>query len=434
MPKPLVAIVGRPNVGKSTLFNKLVGKRIAIVEDRPGVTRDRIYSEVEWLNNKFILIDTGGLEPSNKEELFLKVKKQVEIAIDMAHLIIFLVDGKEGLNPIDREIANILRKTDKKILLVCNKVDNKKDMDMIYDFYGLGFDEIIPISAALGLGIGDLLDKIIENLPQTLEDGYEDDVIKIAVIGRPNVGKSSLVNKILGEERVIVSDIPGTTRDAIDTYFEKEDNKYVLIDTAGLRRKSKIYDDIEKYSVIRALTAIDRSDVCLVIIDAKEGVTEQDKRIAGYALEQKKAIIILVNKWDLIEKDNNTYNEFLKNIRLELDFIDFAPVIFISAKTGQRVNRVLESVNNVYFEYSKRISTGLLNDVINQSILLNPPPSGLKIYYITQIDIKPPTFTIFVDDPEKLHFSYMRFLENEIRKSFGFDGAPFKFIIRKKTD
>ncbi|SNX52763.1 ribosome biogenesis GTPase Der [Thermoanaerobacterium sp. RBIITD] len=435
---PMVGIVGRPNVGKSTLFNKISGQRISIVEDKPGVTRDRIYVNTEWLGKKFVLVDTGGLEPNSDDEFFSKIRMQVETALKTVDLILFVIDAKAGLNPTDEDIANMLRRSRKKVILVLNKVDNFKEMpNSYYDSMRLGFGEPIAISASNGLGIGDLLDKVIKNIPEYIED-YDEDTIKISFIGRPNVGKSSLVNKIVGEERVIVSDIPGTTRDAIDTYFEKDDKKYVIIDTAGMRKKGKITDQIERYSVIRALAAIDKSDICILVIDATEGPTEQDTKIVGYAYENKKALIIAVNKWDLIEKSNETVNEYTKLIKEKFSFIDFVPIIFISAKTGQRLNKLFEEINDIWEEYNKRIATGILNDVINEALLINPPPADkgrpLKVYYITQYGIKPPSFAVFVNDPEIMHFSYMRFLENTIRENFGFRGVPIKMEVRKKGE
>lgn len=435
---PMVGIVGRPNVGKSTLFNKISGQRISIVEDKPGVTRDRIYVNTEWLGKKFVLVDTGGLEPNSDDEFFSKIRMQVETALKTVDLILFVIDAKAGLNPTDEDIANMLRRSRKKVILVLNKVDNFKEMpNSYYDSMRLGFGEPIDISASNGLGIGDLLDKVIKNIPEYIED-YDEDTIKISFIGKPNVGKSSLVNKIVGEERVIVSDIPGTTRDAIDTYFEKDDKKYVIIDTAGMRKKGKITDQIERYSVIRALAAIDKSDICILVIDATEGPTEQDTKIVGYAYENKKALIIAVNKWDLIEKSNETVNEYTKLIKEKFSFIDFVPIIFISAKTGQRLNKLFEEINDIWEEYNKRIATGILNDVINEALLINPPPAdkgrSLKVYYITQYGIKPPSFAVFVNDPEIMHFSYMRFLENTIRENFGFRGVPIKMEVRKKGE
>jgi len=437
MGKPIVAIVGRPNVGKSTFFNKIAGKRISIVEDKPGVTRDRIYTDAEWLNHHFTLIDTGGIEPESEDIILSQMRKQAEIAIETAHVIIFMVDGKEGISTVDEEIANMLRKTHKPIILVVNKVDTHKLPDTFYDFYTLGLGEPFPISSVNGLNLGDLLDVIISKFPENLDTEYEEDVIKVAVIGKPNVGKSSLINTILGEDRVIVSDIAGTTRDAIDTPFEFENDKYVFIDTAGIRRKSKIYENIEKYSVIRALTAIERSDVCLIVIDATQGVTEQDKKIAGYAHEAGKASIILVNKWDLINKDNYTFNEYKKNVRNELSFMLYAPILFISAKTKQRVPKVLEYIKYISNQHSMRISTGSLNDVISEAILLNQPPSDkgkrLKIYYGTQVSVKPPRFVLFINDKELAHFSYIRYIENQIRQNFVFEGTPIVIDIKQKN-
>lgn len=438
MAYPMVGIVGRPNVGKSTLFNKITGQRISIVEDQPGVTRDRIYYETEWMDKRFILVDTGGLEPDSEDEFFSKIKMQVEAALKTVDLILFVIDGKEGVSPVDEDIATMLRKSRKKVLLVLNKVDNFKEMPIsYYDSMRLGFGEPIAISASNGLGIGDLLDEVIENIPDHIDE-YDEETIKICFIGKPNVGKSSLVNKILGEERAIVSDIPGTTRDALDTYFEKDDRKYVIIDTAGMRKRGRIEDKIERYSVLRALSAIDRSDICILVIDATEGPTEQDTKIAGYAFEQNKAMIIAVNKWDLIEKDNSTVNEYTKLIREKFSFMSFAPITFISAKTGQRLNKLFELINSVWREYNKRISTGTLNNVISEALLINPPPAEkgrvLKVYYMTQFGIKPPSFAVFVNDPEIMHFSYVRFIENTLRDNFGFEGVPLKIEVRKKGE
>ncbi|AEF17121.1 MULTISPECIES: ribosome biogenesis GTPase Der [Thermoanaerobacterium] len=438
MAYPMVGIVGRPNVGKSTLFNKITGQRISIVEDQPGVTRDRIYFETEWMDKRFILVDTGGLEPDSEDEFFSKIKMQVEAALKTVDLILFVIDGKEGVSPVDEDIAAMLRKSRKKVLLVLNKVDNFKEMPIsYYDSMRLGFGEPIAISASNGLGIGDLLDEVIENIPDHIDE-YDEETIKISFIGKPNVGKSSLVNKILGEERAIVSDIPGTTRDALDTYFEKDDRKYVIIDTAGMRKKGRIEDKIERYSVLRALAAIDRSDICILVIDATEGPTEQDTKIAGYAFEQNKAMIIAVNKWDLIEKDNSTVNEYTKLIREKFSFMSFAPITYISAKTGQRLNKLFELINSVWGEYNKRISTGTLNNVISEALLINPPPAEkgrvLKVYYMTQFGIKPPSFAVFVNDPEIMHFSYVRFIENTLRDNFGFEGVPLKIEVRKKGE
>ncbi len=438
MGKPIVAVVGRPNVGKSTFFNKMAGKRISIVEDKPGVTRDRIYADVEWLNNKFTLIDTGGIEPDSKDIILSQMRAQAQIAIDTADVIVFMVDGRDGITSGDEEIANLIRKSKKPILLVVNKVDTNKLPDSFYDFYTLGLGEPIAISSVNALNFGDLLDIIVANFPEGADTDYDEDVIKVAVIGKPNVGKSSIINTILGEERVIVSEIAGTTRDAIDTPFEFNDDKYVFIDTAGIRRKSKVYENVEKYSVLRSLTAIERSDVCLIMIDAQEGVTEQDKRIAGYAHEAGRACIILVNKWDLIEKDNHTYKEFEKDVRNQLAYMKYAPILFVSAETKQRVNKVLEYIKYVANQHSLRISTGALNDLISEAILLNQPPSDkgkrLKIYYGTQVAVKPPRFVLFVNDVELAHFSYIRYLENQIRQNYNFEGTPIVIQSRAKKN
>lgn len=436
MAKPVAAIVGRPNVGKSTLFNKIAGKRISIVEDTPGVTRDRIYTEVEWLDKKFTLIDTGGIEPYSEDVILVQMRRQAEIAIDMASVIMFVVDGQEGITPADEEVANMLRKSKKKIILVVNKIDAPKYMDNIYEFYNLGLGEPVGISAAQALNLGDMLDEILKGFPEVEEEEYDDLTIKVAVVGKPNVGKSSLVNKIIGEERVIVSDIAGTTRDAIDTPFNVGEDKFVFIDTAGLRKKKKIFENIERYSVVRSLTAIERADVCLILIDADEGVTEQDTKIAGYVNEQGKAAIIVVNKWDLVEKDEKTMNRFIEDIRRDLPFMAYAPTIFISALTGQRVTKLFELIKYVSNQHALRISTGMVNDVINEAVLMNQPAiSGgrrLKILYATQVSVKPPSFALFVNDPEIMHFSYERYLENQLRKSFGFEGTPIRFFVRKR--
>ncbi|CAH2212768.1 ribosome biogenesis GTPase Der [Tepidibacter aestuarii] len=436
MSKPIVAVVGRPNVGKSTLFNKLVGKRIAIVEDTPGVTRDRIYAEGEWLNKYYTLIDTGGIEPESEDIIVSQMRTQAELAMDMAHVILFVVDGKVGLTNDDREVAQMLRKTKKPVLLVVNKVDNKEKSEHFYDFYELGFGDPIEISASIGLGIGDLLDEVVDNFPEGLDTEYDPDVIKVAIVGKPNAGKSSILNNILGEERVIVSPIAGTTRDAIDTYFEDGDDKYLLIDTAGLRKRSKVHENIEKYSVIRSITAVERADVALIVIDATQGVTEQDTKVAGIAHDEGKACILVINKWDLIEKDNKTMNNYIQDIRGKFPFMLYSPIIFISAKTNQRMNTVLPKVKYISNEASKRIQTGALNDVIGEAVLLNQPPSDkgkrLKIYYATQTGIKPPKFTLFINDKELTHFSYQRYLENKIRENFGFEGTPVRFNYKEK--
>ena len=438
MSRPIVAIVGRPNVGKSTLFNKVSGKRISIVEDKPGVTRDRIYAEAEWLNKHFTLIDTGGIEPENKDIIFSQMRRQADIAIATADVILFMVDGKQGLTSADREVANILRKSNKEVLLVCNKIDTPKTPDDIYEFYELGLGVPIVISAAQMLGLGDLLDEVIEHFPEDKDTEYDDEIIKVAVIGKPNAGKSSLINTILGEERVIVSDIPGTTRDAIDTPFTRGEDKYVFIDTAGIRRKKNVNEDIERYSVIRSLTAIERADICIMLVDGTEGVTEQDKKIAGFAHENGKGMIVAVNKWDIIEKDDKTYLRFQEEIRQKLSFMTYAPITLISAKTGKRVEGLFELIKTVSNNHSMRITTGILNDIIGQAVLMNQPPSDkgkrLKIYYGTQVGVKPPKFVIFINDKELMHFSYARYLENQIRQSFGFEGTPIHFEFKERKD
>ncbi len=439
MSKPIVAIVGRPNVGKSTLFNKIAGKRISIVEDTPGVTRDRIYAEAEWLGNDFIIIDTGGIEPFSKDVILSQMRAQAELAIETANVIIFLLDGREGITAADYEVANILRKNNKNTLIVVNKMDTISLESNIFEFYNLGLGDPIPISGQQGLGIGDLLDDVISHFPEKRQDiDFEEYNLKIAVIGKPNVGKSTLINKLLGEDRVIVSDIPGTTRDAIDTEFSYKDQDYILIDTAGVRKKSKVKENIERYSVIRSFTGIQRSDVCLIMIDAEQGITEQDTKIAGYAHDEGKASVIIVNKWDVIEKETKTMDRYRNKIREDLSFLSYAPILFISAKTGQRIHRIMELVNFVSNQHSMRISTGMLNEVIGEATLLNQPPSDkgrrLNILYCTQASVKPPTFILFVNDSDLLHFSYQRYLENQVRKSFGFEGTPIRFIIRERNE
>lgn len=437
MKKPTFAIVGRPNVGKSTLFNKLIGERISIVEDTPGVTRDRIYAEGEWLTKKFILIDTGGIEPHNNDIILEQMRRQAEIAIDMADAIIFMVDVKSGLTSADRDIASMLARSHKPVVLVCNKVDNVGSVPMeYYEFYNLGLDEPIAISSVHGLGTGDLLDKLFSYVDFSENEDEDDDSIKVAVIGKPNVGKSSLINKILGENRVIVSDIAGTTRDAIDTKYERNGQKYTLIDTAGMRKRGKIDEAIERYSVVRSLAAVDRADVVLILIDATEGVTEQDTKIAGYAHNQGKASIIVVNKWDLVEKETNTMNNYQNEVRNGLAYMMYAPVAFVSAKTGSRLEKLFDLIGYVNEQHAMRISTGVLNDVLNEAITKVQPPSDkgrrLKIMYITQASTKPPAFVLFVNDKELAHFSYIRYIENQIRATFGLEGTPIKFIIRER--
>lgn len=437
MKKTTFAIVGRPNVGKSTLFNKLIGERISIVEDTPGVTRDRIYAEGEWVGKKFILIDTGGIELKTSETIPKQMRAQAQLAIDMADAVIFMVDVKTGLTSADKDVAAMLVKSGKPIVLVCNKVDNVGAVPMeFYEFYNLGLDEPIAISSIHGLGTGDLLDKLYECVDFTEEEEEDDDAIKVAVIGKPNVGKSSLINKILGENRVIVSDIAGTTRDAIDSPYERDGQKYIFIDTAGMRKRGKIDENIEHYSVVRSLAAVDRCDVVLILIDASEGVTEQDTKIAGYAHEKGKASIIAVNKWDLVEKDTHTMEHYTNEVRQGLSYMLYAPVAFLSAKTGARLNKIFELIKYVNNQHAMRISTGVLNDVLNEAITKVQPPSDkgkrLKIYYITQATTKPPTFILFVNDKQLAHFSYIRYLENQIRLSFGLEGTPVRFIIRER--
>ncbi|WP_461199725.1 GTP-binding protein EngA [Clostridioides difficile] len=435
--RPVVAIVGRPNVGKSTIFNKFAGKRISIVENTPGVTRDRIFAEVEWLDKYFTLVDTGGIEPDSEDIILSQMRNQAMLAMDMSHVILFIVDGKAGITAADKEIAQLLRKTKKPVILVVNKIDSQSQFDNIYDFYELGFGTPFAVSGANSMGFGDLLDEIVENFPAGLDTEYEEDIIRVAITGKPNAGKSSILNKILGEERVIVSPIAGTTRDAIDTYFEKNGQKFLLIDTAGLRRKSKIYETIEKYSVIRAMSAVDRADVVLIVIDALEGVTEQDTKVAGIAHDEGKGCIFVINKWDLIEKDNKTMSNYTKDIKEKFPFMMYAPIVFVSAKTNQRMNKILDTVEYVSNEHSKRISTSALNEVIGEAVMLNQPPSDkgrrLKIYYGTQTDIRPPKITLFINDKDLTHFSYQRYLENKIRENFGFEGTSIKFEYRQKN-
>ena len=437
MSKPLVAVVGRPNVGKSTFFNKVVGKRVSIVEDTPGVTRDRIYAEAEWSGVHFALIDTGGIEPDSKDIILSQMREQAEVAMDTSDVILFMTDGKDGVTASDREVASMLMRTGKQVVLAVNKVDTAKLPEDFYDFYELGLGEPIPISAANMLNLGDLLDRIVESFPEGAGT-EEEDSIKLAMIGKPNVGKSSLINKLLGENRVIVSPIAGTTRDSIDTPFEKDGEKYLLIDTAGIRRKSKVNENIEKFSVIRAVAAIERCDVCLLMIDAQEGITEQDKKIAGIAHEAGKGIVVVVNKWDLIEKETNTMNEFRKHIARELTFMSYAPVVFISVLTGQRVNNVIKMAKYVAENRAMRVPTGRLNNLISDAIMMKQPPSDkgrrLKIYYVTQVGVKPPLFSFKVNSRPLMHFSYARYRENKIREAFGFEGTSIKFVFREKGE
>lgn len=438
MSKPTVAIVGRPNVGKSTFFNYIVGKRISIVQDEPGVTRDRVYAQSTWRGRTFSLIDTGGIEPESEDIIISQMREQANIAISVADVIIFLTDIKQGVTAADKEIALMLKKSKKKVILVCNKADNYgKTSDDIYEFYNLGLGDPYPVSSVNAIGIGDVLDAIYEKLPEK-QECEDEETIKVAIIGKPNVGKSSLVNKILGENRVIVSDIAGTTRDAIDSNFENEFGKYVFIDTAGIRRKSKVDEKIEKYSVMRSLLAVERADVCILMIDANEGVTEQDTKIAGEAHEAGKAVIIAVNKWDEYEKDTNTTEKYKKEVYNKLSYLSYAPIIFISAKTGQRVHKLFEMINMVASQNAMRVSTSVLNQVLNEAIAIVQPPTDkgkrLKIYYMTQASTKPPTFVVFVNDKKLFHFSYERYLINQIRKEFTLTGTPVRMIVRERKD
>ncbi len=439
MSKPIVAIVGRPNVGKSTFFNKLAGKRIAIVEDTPGVTRDRLYYEVEWCGRKFMLIDTGGIEPDTNDVIMSHIKNQAQIAIDSADAIVFMTDIHAGVTADDREIATMLRKSTKPVVLCVNKVDSVGALPAeFYEFYELGLGDPYAVSSVHGSGTGDILEQLCSILPEEVEEDEDDDRIKVAVIGRPNAGKSSLVNHVLGNERMIVSNIAGTTRDAIDSEIENEFGKYVFIDTAGIRKTGKINDSIEKYSILRAEMAVDRADVCLIVIDATEGVTAQDERVAGIAHESGKACVIVINKWDLVEKDTHTMDNYRKEVYEALSYMTYAPIVFISAKTGQRVERIYELINYVNDQSSMRISTGMLNDVLVDATTRTPPPTDkgrrLKIYYMTQTGIKAPTFVLFVNDAELFHFSYQRYIENKLREVFGFEGTPIKLVIRQKDE
>ena len=439
MSKPIVAIVGRPNVGKSTLFNALAGENISIVKDTPGVTRDRIYADVNWLNTNFTMIDTGGIEPDSKDIILSQMREQAQIAIDTADVIIFIVDVRQGLVDSDSKVADMLRRSKKPVVLVVNKVDNfDKYMMDVYEFYNLGIGEPIPISAASKLGLGDMLDEVIRHFDEEKLSAEEDETPKIAVVGKPNVGKSSLVNKLLGQNRVIVSDIAGTTRDAIDTVIRWNGKDYTFIDTAGLRRKNKIKEELERYSIIRTVTAVDRADVVVVVIDALEGVTEQDAKIAGIAHERGKGVIVAVNKWDAVEKDDKTIYKYTNKIREVLYYMPYAELMFISAETGQRLPKLFDTIDMILENQSLRIQTGVLNEIMSEAIALQQPPSDkgkrLKLYYITEVAVKPPTFVIFVNDKELMHFSYTRYLENKIREAFGFRGTSLKFIIRERKE
>lgn len=440
MAKPLVAVVGRPNVGKSTLFNSIVNKRISIVEDIPGVTRDRIYFDAEWLNHEFTMIDTGGIEflNNNNETIPQMMRYQAQLAIEEADVILFVVDGKQGLTPADQEVSNILRNSGKPVILVVNKIDSANQEANIWEFYALGIGDPIGISAKNLMNLGDLLDEVVKNFPDTSKNEDDENTIHIALVGRPNVGKSSLTNALLGQERVIVSDVPGTTRDSIDTRWTHDGQPFVLIDTAGMRRKSKIDLPVERYSIVRSLRSIDRSDIVVLVIDGVDGVTEQDKKIIGYAHELGKGIVVVVNKWDLVEKDDKTTLRYTDHIREELGFMQYAPVLYLSAKTKQRVHRLADILKYVSEQQNMRISTSVLNQVISDAQLVNPAPmkNGRlpKIYYMTQASVKPPTFVLFVNEPELIHFSYMRFLENRLRESFGFEGTPIRLILRGKKN
>jgi len=437
--KPIVAIVGRPNVGKSTLFNRIIGARDAIVEDVPGITRDRLYRDANWLNHDFVIIDTGGIDFTEKNEYIAsRVRRQAEIAIDEAHVIVFVVDGQSGITQEDNEVADILRRSKKPVVLAVNKIDNFAKAETMYEFYALGLGEPIPVSSIHGMNTGDLLDEIVANFPEHAEDEYDPDTVAIAVIGRPNVGKSSLANRILGEERSIVSDMAGTTRDAIDTTFERDGRRYTLIDTAGMRRRGKIAETTERYSVARALRAVDRSDVVLMVLDASDGITEQDKKVVGYAHEAGKGILLVINKWDAVSKDDSTMKKFEKEIEEELSFMSYALTIFVSAKTGQRVEKILPLVDFIAEQSSRRLMASRLTEVIEEALMLNPPPTDkgrkLRVYYTTQVGVKPPKFIFFVNDPELMHFSYLRYLENKIREAFGFAGTPIWLKVRGKKE
>ncbi len=436
--KPIVAIVGRPNVGKSTLFNKIVGERASIVDNVPGVTRDRLYRDTEWIGKEFLLVDTGGLEPNSKDFMLEKVKGQAEVAMKEADVIIFLVDAQAGITALDEDVMVVLRNHNKPIVLAVNKIDDvAKHSELIYEFYGMGFETVIPVSAEHTKNIGDLMDAVVANF-ERVEEEPEPEGLKIAVIGRPNAGKSSLVNRIMGEERTIVSDMAGTTRDAIDTAFEVDDKKYVLIDTAGIRRRSKVDEDLEYYSVLKAMKAIKRADIVFVMIDAVEGVTDQDKRIAGMAHEEKKPLVITINKWDKINKSEVDIKEYEEKVRVDLPFLNYAPILFISALTGQKVMSLIDMSDRIYAEFTKRVTTGILNQVIKEATMLNPPPTrkgrAINVYYATQIAAAPPKFILFVNHPDIVHFSYVRYIENKIREAFGFFGTPIEIELRKKGE
>ena len=437
MSKPIIAIVGRPNVGKSTFFNYISGKRLSIVEDTPGVTRDRLYADAEWLGRKFTMIDTGGIEPTTDDHILLHMRKQAEIAIDTSDVIIFMVDFLDGLTATDEDIADMLRKANKPVILCINKVDRVGKMpDECYEFYNLGLGEIFPISSIHGHGTGDLLEECYKHFPEESDEEEDEDLIKVAIVGKPNVGKSSLINRVLGEDRVIVSDVAGTTRDAIDAIVTRGEDRFLFIDTAGIRKKSKIDEDIERFSIIRAFAAVDRADVCILMIDAEEGVTEQDTKIIGYAHDSGKSILVCVNKWDLIEKETGTLEEFKKTVQEKLAFMQYAPILFISAKTGQRINNIFDQIKYIYNQAAHRISTGMLNDFLNDITATVQPPSDkgkrLKIFYMTQIGVRPPEFILFCNNEKLFHYSYVRYIENQLRKCFGFEGTSIKFVIRER--
>lgn len=439
MSRPVVAIVGRPNVGKSTLFNTLAKEKISIVQDTPGVTRDRIYADVSWLNYNFTIVDTGGIEPESSDIILKSMREQAEIAINTADVIMFITDVRQGLVDADGKVADMLRRSGKPVVLVVNKVDSfEKFMPDVYEFYNLGIGDPMPVSAASQLGLGDMLDEVVKHFGDNSKDEAEDERPRIAIIGKPNVGKSSIINKLLGEDRVIVSDIAGTTRDAVDTTIKRNGQEYVFIDTAGLRRKSKIKEEIERYSIIRTVSAVERCNVAVLVIDAEEGITEQDTKIAGIAHERGKGMIIVVNKWDKIEKDDKTIYKFTENVRNKLSYMPYAEMLFVSAKTGQRLPKLFETIDAVIENHSLRIATGVLNEIMAEAVALNQPPSDkgkrLKLFYITQVAVKPPTFVIFVNDKELMHFSYTRYIENKIRETFGFKGTPLKFIIRERKE
>lgn len=437
--KPIVAVVGRPNVGKSTLFNALSGDNISIVKDTPGITRDRIYADITWLDGSFTLIDTGGIEPDSSDVILSQMREQAQIAIDTADVILFMVDVKQGLVDSDSKVADMLRRSHKPVILVVNKVDDfNKFMADVYEFYNLGIGDPHPISAANRLGLGDMLDEMAKYFDTKSDDEEEDDRTRVAIVGKPNVGKSSIINKLLGENRLIVSDIAGTTRDAVDTEIKYNGKEYVFIDTAGLRKKNKIKEELERYMIVRTVSAVERADVVILVIDATEGVTEQDAKIAGIAHERGKAVIIAVNKWDAIEKDNKTIKKFTGDVRDILSFMAYAEILFISAETGQRLNKLYETIDIVSENHAMRVSTGVLNEIMTEAVAMQQPPSDkgkrLRLYYITQVAVKPPTFVIFVNDKELMHFSYTRYIENQIRDSFGFKGTPLKFIIRERKE